>query len=210
MGTGGGRLVMNSLNFLRIALVALLGMSAAACLPVTSKTPLGTTAPTMITPEPALAGVWKGRIGTGDVFSFLTFFPQDDGTVSAVIVTPPSAKDKGGWGAFTLQTVTLGPYHFMNVRETISDGKPGDGTMANNTTPVLYRVNGDGAIVLYIIDETAAKNAIKSGKIAGTIDPGDYGDTTLTATPGDLDTFMASPAGRALFVKPLGILRRVK
>jgi len=201
---------MYSLNFLRIALVAMLGIGVAACPPVTSKTALGTTSPSMITPEPALIGMWKGRIGTTAGFSYITFFPQDDGTVSAVALTPSSPKDKGGWGAFTLQTVTLGAYHYMNLRETISDGKPGDGAMANNATPVLYRINGDGAMVLYIIDETAAKNAIKSGKIAGTIEPGDYGDIMLTATPGDLDTFMASPAGRALFIKPLGILRRVK
>jgi hypothetical protein len=201
---------MTALNLLRIALVALVGLGAAACLPVTSKTPMGTTSPSMITPEPGLAGVWKGRMAAGDTFSYFTFFPQEDGTMSAVIVTPPSPKDKGGWGAFTLQTVTLGPNHFMNVRETIDEGKPGSGTMADNTVPVLYRLNGDGALVLYIIDETAAKNAIKTGKIAGTIDPGEYGDIALTATPGDLDAYMASPGGRALFVKPLAILRRVK
>jgi hypothetical protein len=192
-------------------MTALVAFGLGACPPVTSKTPVGTTIPGANTaPDPGLTGVWKGRMAVGDTASYFTFFPQDDGTISAVVVTPRTAKDKGGWGAFVLQTVALGPNHYMNTRETIDEGKVATGAMADNTIPVLYRINSDGALVLYIIDETAAKNAIKTGKIAGTVEPGQFGDITLTATPGDLDTYMASPAGRALFVKPLVLLRKVK
>jgi hypothetical protein len=199
---------MNSLRVLRIALVAVFCAGLGACPPVTSKTAVGTTV--AATRDPAFTGVWKGRVADSTTFSYFTFLPQDDGTVTVVVVTPPSAKDKGGYGAFTLQTVALGSYHFINARESISDGKPATGPMADNTIPILYRVNGDGAIVIYLIDETAAKNAIKLGKITGTVEQGEYGDVTLTATPGDLDAYLATPAGRALFVKPLSILRKVK
>jgi hypothetical protein len=192
----------------RIGFAALAAFGLAACPPVTSKIPVGTTV--TATPDQALAGVWKGRVALSATFSYFTFFPQDDGTVSAVLVTPPSGADKGGWAAFSLQTVTLGPNRFMNVRETIDQGKPATGAMADNTIPVLYRINGDGALVLYIIDEKLAKNAIKGGKIAGDIEQGQYGNVTLTATAADLDAFMASPQGRALFDKPLVILRKEK
>lgn len=201
---------MNFSNLLRIALVALVGIGMTACLPVTSKTPLGTTSPAMITLEPSLTGVWKGHVATADSSSYFSFLPQDDGTITVVLVTPPSAKDKGGWGVFSVQTVTLGAYHYMNLHETMEDGKAATGVMADAMIPILYRVNGDGAVVLYLIDEAAAKSAIKSGKIAGTVDDSQFGDITLTATPGDLDAFMATPAGRALFVKPLVILRKLK
>jgi hypothetical protein len=201
---------MNRLNFtfLRAGLVVLAALGVAACPPVTSKTALGTTV--TATPDPGLAGVWKGRVATNTSFSYFTFLPQDDGTVSVVAVTPPTAKDKGGWVAFTVQTVTLGPNHFMNTRETIDDGKPATGAMADNTIPVLYRINSDGALVLYIVDETLAKTAIKGGKLAGNVEDGKYGDVTITAPAGDLDAYMAAPQGRALFDKPLVILRKVK
>jgi hypothetical protein len=192
----------------RIGLVILASLGAAACPPVTSKNPVGTTV--AATPDPALTGLWKGRMTPESGFSYFTFFPQDDGTISAIVVTPQSSADKGGWGAFSLQTVTLGANRFINARETLDDGKPATGPMADNTIPLLYRVNGDGALVLYIVDEAAAKRAIKANKILGTIEDGQDGDVMLTAAPGDLDAYMGSPAGRALFVKPLTILRRMK
>lgn len=191
-----------------IGWVLLLSLGLAACPPVTSKNPIGTTA--KATPDPALAGEWKGRFASNDTASYFTILPQEDGTDSVVITTPPTAKDAGGWGAFSVQTVTLGANHFMNARQTFDDGKPATGNMADNTTPLLYRLNGDGALVLYIIDENAARAAIKSGKLAGTIEPGQYGDVTITADPVAFDAYMSSPDGRALFVKPLTILRRVK
>lgn len=199
---------MSRIDLVRIGLAALVAIGLAACPPVTSKTPLGTTVTAAA--DPGLTGIWKGRVATGDAFSYFSFFPQDDGTISAVVVTQPSAKDQGGWAAFTLQTVTLGPNHYMNARETTEEGKPASGSMTDNTIPVLYRINSDGALVLYIIDEKLAKNAIKAGKIAGTVEEGQFGNVTLTAAATDLDAFMASPDGRALFNKPLVILRKVK
>lgn len=192
----------------RIGFAALAAIATAACPPVTSKSPLGTTV--TATPDPGLTGIWKGRVAASESFTYFTFFPQDDGTVSAVLVTPPLGTDKGGWAAFSIQTVTLGPNHFMNARETIDEGKPATGAMAENTIPVLYRINSDGALVLYIVDDTLAKTAIKAGKLAGDVEQGQYGDVTITAAPADLDAFMASPQGRALFSKPLVILKRVK
>ena len=35
------------------------------------------------------------------------------------------------------------------------------------------------------------------------------GDATITAEPAELDAFMASAAGRALFTKPFFILRKM-
>jgi hypothetical protein len=199
---------MNSLNFLRIACVALIGIGLCACPPVTTKTPVGTTVKAVS--DPAFTGVWQGRVGDNKAPGYFTFFPQDDGTVNVLVVSPPSKDDKGGYGVFAVQTVMLGKYHFVNARETVDDGKPATGSMADRTFPILYRWDDDGALTLYLIDETAARNAVKAGKIAGTIENGEYGDVMLTAPPGTLDAFMASPAGRALFTKPLVTLRKMK
>jgi hypothetical protein len=199
---------MNSLNFLRIACVAFIGIGLAACPPVTSKTPIGTTVKAVR--DPALAGVWRGKVADGDAVSYFTFLPQDDGTYSVVLVTPPSAKDNGGFGVFGAETVTLGHFHFINARELTDENKAAKGAMADNTIPLLYRLEGDNTLVLYLVDEDAAQAAIKTNKIKGTIEEGQFGDVTLTASPGELDAFMASPAARALFTKPLVVLKKVK
>jgi hypothetical protein len=198
---------MNSLNFLRVALFAVVGVGLAACPPVTSKTPVGTTVKAVR--DSGLAGAWRGKVADGDVTSTFTFLPEEDGTFSVVLVTPPSAKDNGGFGVFGVQTVALGRYRFINAHETYEDNKPAKGTMADNTIPILYKLSGD-TLVLYIVDDTAARDAIKAGKLKGVVQSGEFGDVTITAAPGDLDTYMASPAGRALFTKPLAVLKRVK
>ncbi|HUO92934.1 MAG TPA: hypothetical protein VMU22_08425 [Rhizomicrobium sp.] len=199
---------MHALNYLRIAAVAMLAVALAACPPVTTKTPVGTTV--KASNDSRLTGVWRGVVGEGEGPSYFTFFPQDDGTINVLVATPPSNSDKGGYGVFVIRTAMLGKYHFLNVRQTMDDGKPATGTMADRTFPIYYRYNDDGALMLFLIDETAAKAAVKSGKIAGTIEPGDYGDVMLTAPPGELDAFMASSAGRALFTRPVAVLKRVK
>jgi hypothetical protein len=199
---------VKSLNFLRIAGALLIAVGLAACPPVTSKTPVGTTVKG--SGDAALTGLWRGRIGDNGAPSYFTFFPQDDGTIAVLVVSPPTRSDKGGYGVFTIKATTLGKYHYLNARETYDDGKPATGAMADRSFPIFYRRDDDGALLLFIIDETAAKTAVKAGKIAGTVEDGEYGDVVLTATPGELDAFMASAAGRALFTKPVAVLRKMK
>lgn len=195
------------MRFVRFAVLACVALMAAACLPVTTSTPVGSTAG--FKPDPALAGaMWKGHGQTPGQTVYASFFPQDDGSITAVMISA-GGKD-AGWAEYTLQTATLGAYSFMNAREISSDGKPTTGVEATKVFPVLYRVNGDGALVIYLLDEKKAASAIRAGKIAGTIEPGTNGDIAFTAGPAELDTFMQSPDGRALFVKPLAIFKKEK
>ena len=194
------------MKFLRLATVLCTALIATACLPVTSTVPVGSSVG--FTPDPALTGMWKGHGEDPRQAGYLSFFPQDDGTITALMITP-DGKDSS-WATFSLQTATLGANRFMNAHEVLSNGKPDDDAEAQKTFPLLYRVNGDGALVIYLLDEKAAAVAIKSGAIAGTIGQGQFGDITLTAEPAALDAFMATPAGRALFVKPLILLKKMK
>jgi hypothetical protein len=194
-----------------MGVVRLLGVACAAlivtaCLPVTTTAPVGST--TAMTPDPALTGMWKGRPPKEAEDIYFTFLPQSDGTITAVF-TEPAGKD-AGWGVYSLKTSTLGTYHYMNVHDVSENGKPGDSDTPQKNIPLLYRVNGDGAVVIYLMDEKRAGAAIKANKIAGTVDAAKYGDTTITASASDLDTFMGSADGRALFNAPLLILHRVK
>jgi hypothetical protein len=192
----------------RIALAVAASLLVGACLPVTTQTPVGSTVG--LKADPSLGGMWRGQPKPPDGPVYMTFLPQTDGTITALLVQPPVKDKTGDWSVYTLQTATLGSYQYMNAQEISNNGKASDMVGAGKNFPILYRINGDGALVLYLMDEKAVKSAIKAGKIAGTIEQGQFGDIALTAAPADLDAFMSTPEGRALFVKPLIILRPVK
>jgi hypothetical protein len=202
------------MKFLRLAAVLYTALIATACLPVTSTVPVGTTVGQA--QDPALTGMWKGRDASSGQNEYIAFFPRSDGTTTGLMIEP-GGKNSGALG-FSFQTVALGTNRFMNVRlikideNAVNDKGPAtpDTETSSNTFPVLYRVTGDGSFVPYLLDEKRTAAAIKAGKIAGTVSPGQFGDIAITAPAADLDAFMASADGRALFVKPLAIFKREK
>src|SRR5947209_9874253 len=191
---------------MRSAFAALLGVAVTPCLPVTTSSAIGTSA--AMTPDPVLTGMWKGKVGGSGAFTYLTFFPQRDGALNIVMLMPPAASEDGGWMAFQARNVTLGSHEYLDAKQIEDGGKPPDARLAH--IPVLYHLGGDGILVLYLMDDGAAREAIQKGKIAGTIQRGEYGDVTITAAAAALDAFLASDAGRALFKKPFAILERLK
>lgn len=188
-----------------LALAATLILSA--CYPPTTSHPVGGA--TAATPDPALLGVWKGQrpVSNGERGAYFHFLARLDGTITAVMVQTGNEPD-GDYAVFTLTTVKLGANHFMNATLLSSDGKPEEGT--HGTVPVLYRIDGKGALTLFMMDEPATKDAIKAGKIKGTVEGGSMGDAVITAEPAALDKFLQSPAGLALFVKPFITLKKVE
>jgi hypothetical protein len=190
---------------LKFALAMVVGVAATACLPVTTSSPIG---PAASKPDPHLTGMWKGKVGESRAMSYLTFFPQTDGTLKIIVLMPPAANEDGGWMVFQARSATLGSYQYLDAREIDDGGKPPDARLAH--VPVLYHASGDGFLVLYLMDDAAAREAIQKGEIAGTIGQGEYGDVTITAGPAALDTFLRGGAGRALFKKPFAMLEQLK
>jgi hypothetical protein len=176
-----------------------------ACLPVTSTSPIGTTAGYKA--DPQLTGMWKGQTDDSGSIGYFTFFPQKDGSFKVMLLDPPASGDSGDWMAFEIHTARLGAYQYMDVRETDDGGKPPDPRLAH--VPVLYRVGENGSLVFYLMDEDAAKAAIKAGKISGRVESGDFGDVTVAAAPTALDALLGTAAGRALFTKPFATLQRI-
>ena len=80
---------------------------------------------------------------------------------------------------------------------------------SRGTVPLLYRFGSDGRVSLFLVSEDKAKEAIQTGAVAGAIEPGDFGDVTLTAEPDDLDKFFASDDGAALFSEKFATLTKV-
>jgi hypothetical protein len=190
-------------RFNRAGIVFAALLATAACLPVTSKFPIGTTA--SYKADPLLTGLWKGKSDKSS--DWFAFFPQPNGSTKVVMLEPSKLGDKGGWIVFDVHTAALGSDRYMDASEIEEDGKPPGQKLEH--MPVLYRFGADGSLALTLMDEDAAKSAIKAGRIAGQVGPGQFGDVVLTAPPAALDAFLQTSAGHALFDKPPAILERV-
>ena len=106
----------------RISLALAAALVLSACLPVTTKTPLGTT--TKPVPDLALNGMWRGQNDKQEAPGFIGFIKNADDTMTAVMVSPESGGNDGDWEAFSLKVVTLGGKHYMTAHETFVKDKP--------------------------------------------------------------------------------------
>jgi hypothetical protein len=190
----------------KFAFAAVAALLLAACLPVQTKAPVGSTVG--FANDPALNGTWKGWTKDNPAFSYFHFIPKDDKTITLVGVTPPQKDEKGSWATYTLQTTTLGKNHYMNANEWIDDGKPVDAAERSMNAAVYYTIEGD-TLKAYLLDEDKVKALIADHKIAGTVDKGQYGDVRITEDPAKLDARLAGADAAKLF-KLLVTLQRVK
>jgi hypothetical protein len=182
-----------------------------ACIPVTTRTPVGSTSG--FKDDPALQGVWQGKINEGGDTATVAFLEADNSMVAVLIGIPMSngkIDDGGFYASYALKTAALGRSHYINAHQLIEDGKLAKGKQADDSFPVLYTFAANDTLTLSLVDEDAAKAAIQSGKIAGTVEKSSFGDVEFTAEPRAIDKFFASDAGRALFKKPFLTLHRTK
>jgi len=198
------------MRLLRAAVAMAAMLLAAGCLPVTSKTPVGTTAG--LGADEALTGTWIGKSLDAEDKSdirtiYFHFLKGKDGNLMALMVGA-AGKNDDDWMAFNLSTATLGKNRFINAVETFDNNRPAEAPLKDANIPLLYTIKG-GKLTLYWLDEDKVKVAIKAGRIAGTIEPGDFGDVKITADAAALDAFMATPEAAALF-KVLVVLRRAE
>ena len=194
------------MNVFRIAAALACALLLAGCLPVTSKTPIGTTVG--LGADTALYGSWKGHSpdSTDQNDGFFHFMQAKDGSMTVALILSAGGSDDG-WTIFNAHTAALGKNHFLNAVETFDKDAPADGDMKNANIPLLYVVKGH-TLTLYLLDEDKTKEAVKAGKIKGEVEPGDSGDVVITADAGELDAFMAKPEAAELF-KVLMVLKRV-
>jgi hypothetical protein len=196
----------------RRAASLVLALTAAACLPVTTKTPIGTTAGLVADPE--LEGLWIGRSTEGDkTVSYFHFISTGANGFTLVGVTPRQGKDNASWGVYHLTTATLGGNRYMNANEVSDDEKPAPPEKQQVNIPLLYTMTGD-TLTISLLDEDKMKAAIDAHRIAGEIHKSYYGkmeidDVEITADAAHLDAFFAKPDAAGLF-KPLLTLKRPK
>jgi hypothetical protein len=195
---------------MRFAVLGIAALFVAACLPVTTKNPVGTTAG--FKQDTSVIGVWEvepQNDGTGDKQGFIAFLnAEEEGAMTAIMVAP--GKDAGDWSSYNLKLATLGQNRFINAWAVTNNGRPADKDEANADILLLYRMSRDGKLTLYLLDDEKTAAAVKAGKIKGEVQPGTTGDVHITADEKTLDKFFATKEGAALFVKPLAVMDRVK
>ena len=191
------------LAFASLALVAL-----AACLPVSSKVPAGSTVG--FKADPTLLGSWKARDPAGGGSpGYIHFLGNEDGSMTAVLVDPGQPGNAGDYSVYRLRVATLGANHILNVQEVNNNGKATDGPMAEENMLFVYRADGKTKLTLYQMDDKAVAALIKSGAVAGEVEAGQDGDVHITADAAALDAFMRTPRAGQLFSKALVTLTRL-
>lgn len=189
---------------LRFAGLILIGLTLSACLPVTTKTPLGTTA--QPSRDAALIGTWYGGTPDGKSPGYFHFLPSKDGNEITVVMASARPDDNKDWMVFTATGVELGGRHYLNARATFENGEVSRGS---KTFPVLYSLKNK-RLTVFLLDEKATAEAIRAGRIAGTVEDGQFGNVELTADANALDNFFASKEGAALFSEKMFVLQKAR
>lgn len=183
--------------------VAAIALLTAACLPVTSKAPVGNAGA-----DAGLAGTWKAVLTDNKATAWFHFLPQKDGSLTVLIVASKNKNDDASWTQFKVRTAQLGELHYINAVEVADDGKPATGHTATDNIPLFYRYTGTRKLTLYLIDEKKAADAVRSKKISGTVEKGDFGDVHFTADAAEQNKFFASKDGAALFTTSFAVLTK--
>ncbi len=194
------------MNVIRLAAALACAFLLTGCLPVTSTTPVGTT--TGLGADASLYGTWKGHSPDADNKDdgFFHFMAAKDGSITIAMIQARGGSDDG-WTIFSARTASLGKNRFINAVETFDKDAPAEGTLKNANIPLLYAVKGR-TLTIYLMDEDKTKEAVKTGKLKGTIEPGENGDVVITSDAAELDAFMTTPEAAGLF-KALMVLKKV-
>jgi hypothetical protein len=196
------------MKIVRFAVLGLAALLIAACLPVTTKNPVGQTAG--FKADPALIGLWKGRGEDPDSQeSYFAFVRDETGDgMTAILVTP--GKDADDWGTFDLKLASLGANRYMNVHQGQKNGKPDDDELSKENILLRYAIGKDGKLTLSLLDDEATAAAVTARKIAGTVEQGSMHDVHITAEPAQQDAYFATKESAALFAKKLIVLTKVQ
>jgi hypothetical protein len=190
----------------RTAILLVVGLLLAGCMPVSTVTPLGTTVG--LGADPALIGTWQGRDEkNGETTIVLTHFiagPEHDLRLDYI------GLNSGGAVLFVLRarTANLGDNRLINANVLAVGETAADENLRNKNIPVLYRIQGD-TLTLSMLDKEKVKAAIRAGRIIGTIEPGDNGDVVITSEATELDAFFATPEAAGMFTSTV-VLTRVR
>lgn len=185
-------------------LIAGLALAAAgmliACRPAVSTAPIGTTVG--VADDSRLLGIWIDAQSGDD--SYFVNTAQKDGSIRSALCDEPTAQGCDKYDYFRIYTARLGAYNYIDAVGTDAKGRPLAHSEVPGHVPLAYAFDAKGQLVLYLMASQPARDAVRAGKIAGVVtkDRSKIEDVTLTAPAAQLDAFLATPEGHALFTAP--------
>ena len=176
----------------RLNVYAALALCALLCGCLVSLHPLSSRAEAA--PDEQLFGVWYAH-DEGEDLTYLHVGRGKKGMTEAMLV------EHGGDGTYKISRYTAFPTRFegMTLLNVIS---PEDHKDTKGYDIMRYHIDGN-RLSLALMSEDAVKQAIKDGKLKGKVEPGTYGDTTITASGKELLAFIKSANESTLFPKAL-------
>lgn len=195
------------MTYLRLLLLAAAVLALAACYPATTSHPIGTTVG--LKTDPALLGTWKAPDPNNHRTLYYHLLSAKDGSIFAILV--PDQGEDSDVSMLKIKAARFGNFGIFNVRLMMDpEHEAPAADQPSGSVPILYRLQPNGTLKIFGLDEDAVKKAIDTHKIAGTTGEGGNGDTVITADAATLDKFFRSPAGLALFDKLFATLTKVK
>jgi hypothetical protein len=178
----------------------------AACFPPMTTHPVGGAS---AGPELRLLGDWNAKMAQADPGKQdANFFFRMKGGRMHVLITQPGAMNHEDDMAAIVTAATVRGNVFLNAQLIAANKHQDMDSQPPGTIALLCKFDDARHVTLYLMDEDATKAAIRAGKIEGHVEPGQFGDATITARPGVLNAFVSSREGLALFSEKVATLTR--
>ena len=178
----------------------------AACVPTAEHPILGKDK----APGADILGAWHGTTNDGTAIE-LHLLKMEDGTV-ALLIGHEDKKDGGtssdSWSVFHIVTAKVKGENYLSALWDLNDGKP---AAANEKGYHLlrYTLTADGTLSMFFVDEKKLIEAVKKGKLEGTITGEGAGEEVrVTASSEKLARFVGRQDPKALFAQPFATFKR--
>ena len=150
---------------------------------------------TQAAPDEELFGVWYAH-DEGEDLTYLHVGRGKKGMTEAMMV------EHNADGMYKVSRYTAFPTRFegMTLLNIIS---PEDHKDTKGYDVMRYHIDGNHTLSLALMSEDVLKQDIKNGKLKGKVEPGAYGDATITATGTELLAYIKSADESKLFPKAL-------
>lgn len=154
-----------------------------------------------------LVGTWVGLDEKGKPVAnaFLHFIiPKDDGPFRMI------SSQTDDFGVFDLHTVKLPGRRAFAVRKVYPAAPAGSKVAVDDNKYMLgvYDIRGDKLVIRILLPEKL-RPFVHANKVKGIVEPGTYGDVTLTGSPDEVTRFLVSPEAEAALGETHTLARRL-
>jgi hypothetical protein len=185
--------------------VLIFGLLLAGCVPTSENPILSKASPG----DPALIGSWRGKMEDGAPVTLHILKTKEADLTALLVSTGEKAEADAGWSVFKIVTAEVKGTQYISALWQLNDGKTVEGRDRGHHL-LRYAITPDGTLQMYGVNEEKLTQAVKTGKVKGTIEgEGTAAEVRLTASSADLAKFLKHANPADLFDKPFATLRKL-